>query len=284
MKRSLWTMLTICIALTFILTACGASPSVKPSTAPTIPSTPQKNKVSTTSSIGNLVAASAEVVPAQQAQMSFVISAPVKEILVKKDDEVKVGQPLIVLSTLDQELSVKEAELSVLSAQLMFNRSKDPYKKVLFDGRKVYAAGYVEKRKEMEASLQSAQSALDSEKYALAQRTLLAPFDGTIVEVNIKVGEIAQPGEIVITEGDIAHMQIKTKDLSERDVAAVQVGQTANVNIKPLNITITGRVTQISPISETVGGDIVYPVTIELDKQPDGLLWGMSAEVEIQTK
>ena len=284
MKRSLWTMLTIIVALTIILTSCGTSPSVKPSAAlPAAPSsTPQKSKV--LPSAGNLVAASAEVVPAQQAQMSFVISAPVKEILVKKDDVVKAGQPLIVLSTLDQELSVKEAELSVLSAQLMFNRSKDPYKKVLFDGRKVYAAGYVEKRHEMEAKLQSAQSALDSEKYALAQRTLLAPFDGTIVEVNIKVGEIAQPGEIAITEGDIAHMQIKTKDLSERDVAAVQVGQIANVNIKPLNITVTGKVIQISPISETVGGDVVYPVTIELDEQPKGLLWGMSAEVEIQTK
>ena len=283
MKRSLWTMLAISMALTFILTACGASPSIPTSALPAAPSsTPQKSKV--LPSAGNLVAASAEVVPAQQAQMSFVVSAPVKEILVKKDDEVKAGQPLIVLSTLDQELSVKEAELSVLSAQLMFNRSKDPYKKVLFDGRKVYAAGYVEKRHEMEASLQSAQSALDSEKYALAQRTLLAPFDGTIVEINIKTGEIAQPGKVVITEGDTAHMQIKTKDLSERDVAAVLVGQTANVNIKPLNITVTGKVIQVSPISETVGGDVVYPVTIELDKQPAGLLWGMSAEVDIQTK
>ena len=282
MKRSLWTMLTISMALIIILMACGASPSAPSAVLPAVSSTPQKSKVLPSTS--NIVAASAEVVPAQQAQMSFVISAPVKEILVKKDDKVKAGQPLIVLSTLDQELSVKEAELSVLSAQLMFNRSKDPYKKVLFDGRKVYAAGYVEKRKEMEASLQSAQSALDSEKYALAQRTLLAPFDGTIVEINIKTGEIAQPGKVVITEGDTAHMQIKTKDLSERDVAAVQIGQTVNVNIKPLNITVTGKVIQVSPISETVGGDVVYPITIELDKQPAGLLWGMSAEVEIQTK
>jgi hypothetical protein len=29
---------------------------------------------------------------------------------------------------------------------------------------------------------------------------------------------------------------------------------------------------------------VVYPVTIELDEQPEGLLWGMSAEVEIETK
>jgi HlyD family secretion protein len=136
----------------------------------------------------------------------------------------------------------------------------------------------------MEARLQSAQSALDSAKYALAQGTLLAPFDGTIIEIDIEVGEIAQPGKIVIMEGDVVGMQIETTDLSERDVPAVQIGQTASVYFKPLDVTVTGKVVRVSLISETVGGDVVYPITVELDEQPEGLLWGMSAEVEIQTK
>jgi multidrug resistance efflux pump len=79
-------------------------------------------------------------------------------------------------------------------------------------------------------------------------------------------------------------MQIKTTDLSEKDVPAVQIGQTVNIYVEALDVTITGKVVQISPISETVGGDVVFPVTIELDEQPANLLWGMSAEVEIQTK
>ena len=78
--------------------------------------------------------------------MSFVISAPVKEILVKEGDVVKAGQPLMILSTLDLELAVKEAEWAVHSAQSLFDRAKDPYKKVFDDGKVVYAAGYVEKR------------------------------------------------------------------------------------------------------------------------------------------
>jgi len=282
MKRSLWTMLAISMALAILLTACGVSPSVSPPAVPVSPSLSQKNNPAT--SAGNVVAASAIVVPKQQAKMSFAISAPVKEILVKKGDVVKAGQPLMVLSTLDLELAVNEAEWAVRSAQSLFDRAKDPYKKVFYDGRVLYAAGYVEKRKEMEARLQSAQSALDSEKYTLAQGTLLAPFDGTVVEVSIEPGEIAQPGRVVITVGDITNMQIKTTDLSERDVPSVKIGQTANVHIEALDISIPGKVLRVSPISEIVGGDVVYPVTIELDKQPEGLLWGMSAEVEIQTE
>jgi hypothetical protein len=36
-------------------------------------------------------------------------------------------------------------------------------------------------------------------------------------------------------------------------------------------------------IQSTLGGDVVFPVTIEFDEQPKGLLWGMSADVQIQT-
>ena len=100
-----------------------------PRAAPTAtenPAVPQTNDIS--SSSGDVIA-SAVVVPAQQAQMSFVISAPVKEVLVKEGDVVKAGQALILLSTLDLELSVTEAELGVRSAQLQVDRANDPYKK-----------------------------------------------------------------------------------------------------------------------------------------------------------
>ncbi len=216
--------------------------------------------------------------------MSFQISAPVKEILVKKGDTVKAGQPLMILSTLDLELSVQEAEWSARSAEALFDRSKDPYKKVVREGKILYAAGYVEKRNEMQAKLQAAQAVLDAAKYELAQDTLLAPFDGTVVDIRVEPGEFAQAGQVVVTLADLTNMQVKTTDLSERDVPDVQIGQIANVYIEALDITITGKVIKISPISETVGGDVVYPVTIELDEQPKGLLWGMSAEAEIQTK
>ena len=279
MKRSLWTMLATSMALIIILTACGTSPSATP-TSTTSPAAPQTNNFS--SSAGDVIA-SAIVVPEQQAQMSFVISAPVKEVLVKEGDAIKAGQPLIVLSTLDLELSVKEAELAVRSAQLQVDRANDPYKKRREDGNVVYIAGYLERRQEVESKLRAAQASLDAAKSNLAQGTLLAPFDGTVVDINIGAGEVTQPGKVVITVGEVARMQIETTDLSERDVPNVKVGQTATTYIESLKTTINGKVTSVSPISNTVGGDVVYKVKIAMDKQPAGLLWGMSAEVHIQT-
>jgi RND family efflux transporter MFP subunit len=232
----------------------------------------------------DVVAASAVIRPEHQVKMSFAISAPVGEILVKKGDAVKAGQPLMALSTLYLELAVQEAEWSVRSAESLLDRAKDPYKKVVSEGKVLYAAGYVEKRNEMEARLQAAQAELDAAKYKLAQGILLAPFDGTVVDINIEPGELAQAGQVTIKLADLANMQVETTDLSERDVPSIKPGQTANVYVEALDITITGEVTKVSPISDTVGGDVVYSITIKLDEQPAGLLWGMSAEVEIKTK
>ena len=133
------------------------------------------------------------------------------------------------------------------------------------------------------ADVERAQASLDSAQATLAQAALVAPFDGTIASVDIHPAETVVPGQIVINLGDLAHFQVETTDLSERDVPSVQAGQTANVSVQALNQQITGKVTDISRISSTVGGDGVYKVTIELDTQPEGLRWGMSADVEIQT-
>ena len=105
-----------------------------------------------------------------------------------------------------------------------------------------------------------------------------------MIDISATSGGTVQANQTVLVLANLDHLQITTTDLSERDVPAVQVGQSVNVYIESLDATVTGKVIRISPISETVGGDVVYPVTIELDEQPDGLLWGMSAEVEISVK
>jgi RND family efflux transporter MFP subunit len=282
MRQSLWITLAAGMGLVIILTACGVSPS--PSAVPTATESPAAPRTNDFPLSSGDVAASAVVIPAQRAQMSFVISAPVKEILVKEGDIVKAGQPLIVLSTLDLELSVTEAELGVRSAQLQVDRANNPHKKRREDRTVVYVIGYLETRQEVKAKLQAAQAVSDAAMASLAQSILTAPFDGTIVDVIAEIGEVPQPGKVVIILGDIANMQIETTDLGERDVPRVSIGQPAVVYIEALDTAINGKVISISPISDIVGGDVVYEVKVALDEQPAGLLWGMSAEVHIQTK
>jgi DNA-directed RNA polymerase subunit H (RpoH/RPB5) len=78
------------------------------------------------------------------------------------------------------------------------------------------------------------------------------------------------------------NLQIETTDLRERDIPNVHRGDPVDIFIEALNKDITGKVIRVSPIASTVGGDVVFKVMIAPDTQPAGLLWGMTAEVEIR--
>jgi HlyD family secretion protein len=276
MKRFIWSMALI---LTIMLTACGNStPSaVSPATATPV-------EVVNVSS-PDVVIASAFAVPVQVAELGFTISALVKEITVKEGDKVQAGQPLIVLDTSELEYAVVAAESAYESASI--NAELQDADRVMVVNKNTGHITYVslphEVQLKAELKAAQAQAVLDVAKANLALGTLNAPFDGEIVSIKIIPGELVQVDQAILTLATLNDLQIETTDLSERDIARVKIGQSVNVYIEALDVTITGKVIRISPISKTVGGDVVYPVTIKLDEKPDGLLWGMTAEVEIKT-
>lgn len=102
-----------------------------------------------------------------------------------------------------------------------------------------------------------------------------------MVSVDVSPGETVTPGQFVIVMGDLSRYRVETTDLSERDVTKVEVGQDVNIFVEALNQNFIGKVADVSRSSTTLGGDVVYKVTIDFNEQPDGLLWGMSADVEI---
>ncbi len=129
--------------------------------------------------------------------------------------------------------------------------------------------------------LQQARDTLQAAQDRLDQTRLVAPIPGIVVKVDTVAGEYASPGQIVVVVSDTQHLQVKTTDLSERDVTKVQVGAPARIMVDALSQEFDGEVTGISPVATTLGGDVVYEVTISFTEQPEGLLGGMSAEVTI---
>ncbi len=217
------------------------------------------------------VSASGVVVPEPNASLSFPLTGTVKTVDVKVGDKVTRGQKLVTLDTTLLDAQVKEAQASLDAAQANVRYLK----RIGTDQEHIDAAN---------ANVAQAQAALDSANATVAQATLTAPFDGTIASVDTSPAETAVPGQEVIVIGDLSNFQVQTTDLSERDAPFVQIGQKATVTVTALNQQFPGKVLDISRIASTVGGDVVYKVTIQLDSQPKGLLWGMTTDVSIVTK
>jgi multidrug resistance efflux pump len=130
--------------------------------------------------------------------------------------------------------------------------------------------------------VQQAQVALEIAQFNLTQGTLTAPVDGTVTSLSVISGEFVPSDQAIVTLATLNTLQVETTDLSERDITKVKLGAPVNISIEAINKNFTGKVISISPIADTVGGDVVFKVTIAFDQQPANLLWGMTAEVTIE--
>jgi HlyD family secretion protein len=272
MKRSCWSALSMIVILTALANPALAAPSHNVSAQKT-------------------VTASAVIVPAQVAELGFVISGIAKNIPAKEGDTVKAGQTLMVLDTPDLQFAVTEAQAGLRAAQAQAEiRSNEIIKqfKIIYRREKILVKKLrlsvpPEVIEMADASVQRAQASVEIAQANLAQGTLSSPYEATVTSIKVVPGEFVQSDQTVVTLATLNALQVETTDLSERDVPNVQIGDAANIFVEALDKNISGKVIGISPIADIVGGDVVFKVTIAPDTQPEGLLWGMTAEVEIQS-
>ena len=164
-----------------------------------------------------------------------------------------------------------EYDLEVAQAQL--DKARHDYEVLL-------AGPDPDKLRLAEARQTNAQNQLAAAQAALDHVTISAPFSGVVSKVNFHSGEWVVAGQPLLTLADVAHLRVETSDLSERDVPRITVGQPVTVFVKALGQNLNGRVSLIAPLADTLGGDVVYKITIELDSIPPELRAGMSVEVQ----
>lgn len=233
------------------------------------------------SSAQESVIASAEFVPAKISRLGFATAGVVKEVMVKEGDAVKAGDVLAVLDAPDLQFAVTAAEAALRSAETNAQLQRYGRVKERRNGKIFWTQLPKEYIEIADIQVRRAQAALEGTQAAFAQTILVAPFDGVVAVLDVIPGETAQPGQAIITLAALDAMQLETIDLSERDIARVGIGDPVSIFVEALNENFAGKVTAISPRADVVGGDVVFKVTVQMNEQPPGIRWGMTAEVNI---
>lgn len=174
------------------------------------------------------------------------------------------------------DIDINQAKADVAYAQALVEQLIDEYAKVA-DG-----SPHPDTLALAQARLENAQNQLDAAQTALDDLSLEAPFDGTVSLVYVDQYDWVSPGQPVIAVGDLTHMLVETTDLNEIDVARIHVGSNATVTFDALpDQSIEATVIRIAKKSSP-GTGVNYTVTLELDRIPEGLLWDMTAFVDIE--
>lgn len=135
---------------------------------------------------------------------------------------------------------------------------------------------------EAEANVAQAQVAVESAQMSLDRLTLRATLDGVVAQIGVSPGELVKWSIPVITVADFTGWQVQTTDLTELDVAFIELGTAVTVSFEAIPAqTVPGTVTAIALTPELSNGQVVYEITVQLEDTPIlPLHWGMTAFVE----
>lgn len=131
------------------------------------------------------------------------------------------------------------------------------------------------------AQMLSAEGALHSAQAILNNTILRAPTNGTITQVDIKVGEQAVASKEVMKLLNVTDLHAEAL-VSESDIASVAVGQSIDNTFDALGPDqhFTTSVLTVNPASTIVSGVVNYKVTGSLEKIP-GVKPGMTDNMTI---
>lgn len=249
----------------------------------------------------NRILAEGIVYPARYAQMVMPVDGMVGEILVGEGEKVKQGQPLIRLVRQDYQArvgsagaDVARAAAAVEQARVNLADSEREYERQ----QKLQAAGATSRQQ-----LDQARTTVERNRAALAQaqaemmtqqnkRTeaeglldkteLRAPMAGTISFLDVKVGEHALLGTVLVRIADESAWVVRSDDLTELVIAKVRTGDQVMLTFDGIpGLEIPGKVKTIRPYGEKKRGDITYTVTIAPDRWDDRLRWMMTVQIAI---
>ncbi len=139
--------------------------------------------------------------------------------------------------------------------------------------------------------VEAAEQALEEAQKQLDGVDITAPFDGTVVSVDVDEGDTVSTATPIVHLIDLRHMEL-VASVDELDIVKVKTGQKVMISVDAVpEAKLEGRVTFISPVaSEPVGvvlfesDDEVenYEVKIDFDIPEDlPIRVGMSATAEI---
>jgi HlyD family secretion protein len=137
-----------------------------------------------------------------------------------------------------------------------------------------------EEIEQKEAAVEQARARVTEIDALLEDRSVVAPFDGTVTSVDILKGETAQ-ADPVITLLAADAFELKAR-IPEIDITKLQVGQKVETNFDAMpNSLQIGTISYISPLAVMIDGVAYFEATIELTDMPTWMRSGLNADVAI---
>lgn len=210
--------------------------------------------------VGNLQAV-------QGTLLSTEVGGIVREILFESGREVRAGTALLRLDTETDQADLESLEAAARLAEQELRRARQLSQQANISEAEV-------QRRQSEA--EQARARLLAQGARIAQKTLRAPFDGTLGLRRVNLGQFISPGDPIVLLEALDPIYVNFS-LNEAWLGRVTPGQTIQVQLDTLNETRVGTISAFEPRVRT--GSRSFEVQATLDNTDRQLRGGQFARI-----
>ncbi len=184
--------------------------------------------------------------------------------------EAKLDQlPVETQAENTEAVAVEQARAQLAQAEAVFNR--------LIDGPSAEEQTY------LLSQVEQSRIRLTQAKAALAHTTLQAPFTGTITTRQIRIGERANPSQVLFSLADLETLFIAA-EVDEVDISHITIGQAVTITLDAFATQpFLGSVTRIAPAASSQRGATTYRTIIDFAPIKLPIRLDMAADLRIRT-
>jgi RND family efflux transporter MFP subunit len=205
-----------------------------------------------------------------QATISAQTSGRVVKINVDVDDTVQKGDVLIQFRDKEQRAAFNAAKAALEEATSEYKRVQDIYAK------KLVAKAALDKA---EARFKAARAKYDQAKEALENTVVRAPYSGIVVKRHIEVGELARPGQKLMTGLSLEALRANVA-LPQDMISVVRQNGKATAVMKDGKRVTATKIT-VSPYADPESH--TFQVRLDLPQESLGIYPGMFIKVAFVT-
>lgn len=166
--------------------------------------------------------------------------ARVTKVAVKEGEKVKMGQTLVIQDAEVLHNNIAELRTSLDLAKTIYERQKKLWDKNI--GSEVQYLQAKNNKNSLERKLATAKS-------QLSKTIITAPFSGTIDKVDVRVGQIIQPGQPILRLVSLANMHIKA-NVSDSYVGKFKPNQDVSIYFPSTGMELKSKISAIGQVIE----------------------------------
>ncbi len=217
---------------------------------------------------GAFITASGSVESEHFARLSTRNMGYVSKVYVKVGDPVRKGQRLLDINSEEIDAKKAQAQASLTQAKAQLTVAEKNYERY----RKLFEEKSASQKELDDMTLQYEMAKANYERTQqiekeidamMAYSHIRAPFSGVITSKNVKMGDMARPGQPLMSL-EAPGAFVARAMVPESSIESVKKGQRVTVFVKSLGKTLEGKVTEVSASSQDSGGQYLVKVDLEM--------------------